>query len=615
MNTYRFSMNFFTRRDTMRKTKLFSCLLILLAVCCVLTSCDFDLGALLGSTAEPGTTDAPQDGSTGSSNKPNVTNKPNGSSNNNNNDNNNNKPSGGTTKPSGTTIPELPPEQMPHNEDLLLGGVNISSYKIVYGHSRVEDSVHINATTGKEFKSNTGKSIWDDLMNSTGFGPYLLGENKESDFDHESALRLQALIEKEFGYTLPVVKDTDAPQVSRYEILVGKTNREASLRLLGTATPIDTTDDMKLDQYYIGFNTTVEALSSQYLICGGCYGATWHAIDELEEYFSTVKAAPIGDQDDDAPVATAVDIADLGNVTSAYDFYAVACLGDSITRGSQGFPDANSYGTKDGFAQKIAGAATATYLEQFLSYPAVLQRLIWKDYLIINYGQGYSSIYDYQVDVFEETAGPFYYNDYKKFRINCLTESNREDFEFDVILYMLGTNDAGRTIGSFKGAANWGGHIKQTMYEEVKLVLEQILEGSPNAKFVFMNAPHRCDGHADDKGATTAQKTSMANDAAMRELQKEIATRLKRDDGYDVYHYDMGRYTAENLSATGECGTTYEDELAAHQDYYNILTDTGTPDTTHPNFRGYAKIAEGMADLLAYVCEGAAAPQYMIDID
>ena len=65
------------------------------------------------------------------------------------------------------------------------------------------------------------------------------------------------------------------------------------------------------------------------------------------------------------------------------------------------------------------------------------------------------------------------------------------------------------------------------------------------------------------------------------------------------------------------CGTEYPlhpRELKAHEDYYNIKTDTGTPDTTHPNYRGYGKIAEGMEDLLNYLFHEGDKPVYMIDL-
>ena len=163
---------------------------------------------------------------------------------------------------------------------------------------------------------------------------------------------------------------------------------------------------------------------------------------------------------------------------------------------------------------------------------------------------------------------------------------------------MLGTNDASKMKANMK--ADELETLTADFLADAKNLVDQILVGSPNAKIVMMNAPHRCDGDSEN-----------VKDTAMREIQKNIATTLKAS-GYKIYHYDMEAYTIENLG-TG-CGNTKETEEKAHEDYYNILTDAGGPDRTHPNYRGYGKIAEGMIDLLAYVLEDAQAPKYMINI-
>ena len=150
--------------------------------------------------------------------------------------------------------------------------------------------------------------------------------------------------------------------------------------------------------------------------------------------------------------------------------------------------------------------------------------------------------------------------------------------------------------------------MKQDFKDEAKKLIDSIMVKCPDATFVLMNAPHRCDGHSES-----------LNDTAMRVLQKDTAQWLL-DQGYNVLHYDMEAYTIENLRtpvAEGEeikCGSIELLELRIHQDYYNIKTDTGTADTTHPNYRGYGKIAEGMEDLARYLLEGAAAPKYMITL-
>lgn len=610
----------------MRKSKLIGCLICLLAACCVFTSCDSAPAQQdVTTTAGEVTTTTSSGGRQPSASTT------------------------ATTTPAATTAPEADPKDMPHDELLLLGGVNISSYKIVYGHSPVEDKLG----------SISGGTVWEDLTeNSFTYDPetrekvhveYLLGENRECEFDYESALRLQALIKELYGYELPVVKDTDANAESRYEILVGNTNRQATLNMIGRQY-LETPQNLYLDEFVCDFNVnrhveTVEkkdeagevmkdeegnviteqvvtyVKTTQYVICGGSYGATWHAIDQIENYLKNPPVdtpQPVSDSDSDSPAPLVVDIKNAGDLSGAYDFKAVACLGDSITRGSQSVPDANVFGTATGFAQSVAGSALSRYLELFLSYPANLQRMLWKDYLICNYGQGNCTMTDPKPDEFPD-GGPYYYNDFgsnnnTKFAL-CLSYSNREDFEFDAVLIMLGTNDAGQHSGTHK----WSSALKDEYMDEAKNLIKQIKEGSPNAKFVMMNAPHRCDGDL-----------ALEKDTAMRKLQTATSQWLK-NQGYDVYCYNMGLYTIENLSAEGACCQMPEDademsetelaaylkeqELAAHQDYYNILTDSGTPDTTHPNFRGYNKIAEGMVSLLDYLLGDGEAPKYMINLE
>lgn len=669
----------------MRKSKLIGFLLVLLAVCCVCSSCS--ISNAVDGVITTVTTDGKGDpGTSGNSTgqKPGGTTVP------------------GVTTPGQTDKAEPDPEDMPHDEKLLLGGVNISAYKIVYGCSQMD----------RTYNSLTGNTAWQDLM-ETEWGEMLHGENKRAEFDYESALRLQKLIKDHFGIELEVVRDIDAPNESRYEILVGETNRAATANMKANAN-LYATDAaekaLKIDQYVCSFDTYLveyipeveekpeetvttetetgtgtetttegegdvvpddgiledevepeiqykEEYTTQYVICGGSYGATWHAIDAIEAYFNnpvvnvpeddesaeidlsnvpkedtTTEPELDGEEPEEEP---AVDLANAGRIYDAYDFKAVACIGDSITRGSQGFPDQNGYGDKTGFAQTIAGKATATYLEKFLSWPVTVQRELWKDYLVCNYGQGYSTLMDHQKENSTDPGGPYYYNDIQKFT-NLLSESNREDFDFDMVLIMLGTNDANRAMnGDGKyGTDDWSPASKLEFITELENLLVKISKGSPNAKFVFMNAPHRCDGGvekldgdyvdiASEKGSNLQNKKKA--DAAMRELQK-LAAQKMLEKGYDMYCYDMGRFTQENLVTEGHhCLTTEEAEdmtsqeiraaeLKAHEEYYNILTDTGKPDATHPNHNGYGKIAEAMVGLVQHLLSGAETPEYMIDL-
>jgi lysophospholipase L1-like esterase len=127
------------------------------------------------------------------------------------------------------------------------------------------------------------------------------------------------------------------------------------------------------------------------------------------------------------------------------------------------------------------------------------------------------------------------------------------------------------------------------------------------------SVPHAFDGTYSNRGE--------AADENMRRVQKETATALKAL-GYDVYHFNMGEYTRINLINEGAAacpGHTVtndyrEEETAIHSDYYNINTGTQRNEGTHPNYRGYNKMADGVYEVVLYVLKDGAKPALMIDI-
>ena len=461
-----------------------------------------------------------------------------------------------TLPPIVTTAKEPKPEDMPNNEMLLVNGVNISSYKIVYNDTPLNEKVG----------SLTGKTIAEDI------GHMLQGEEAACDFDYQSAVRLQQLIWEHYGYEIEIVSDTVAKDPSRYEIIIGATTRLATVRMkMGF-----------VENQYVCALDNVTSNKSQFVICGGSYGATWHAIDKIEELF---EANPMDS------LKAPLDLTGV-NILSGYcDLKTVACIGDSITRGTQAIPE-RTYANSSSLSEQFGATARDIYLEQYFSYPATLQRELWKDYLVYNYGQGWSSMRDYYPNAAD--SGPYFYSDTRKFKEDCLGLSNDENFEFDAVLIMLGTNDSSRMN------TNWDETTIADYNAQAKSLMDKILEGSPNAQFVLMNVPHRCDGDSENTG-----------DTMMRNIQKDLAVSLKAE-GYNIFHYDMEAFNIENMG-TG-CGSNKTDELKAHENYYNILTQAGGPDTTHPNYVGYGIIANGMIDLLDYILEGGEAPKYMINI-
>ena len=425
---------------------------------------------------------------------------------------------------------------------LLLNGLEIAAYQIVYG-----DSV-LNTKVG----SLTEKTIGEDLA------PYLLGDNCAYDFDKQSATRLFEIIKEQFGVELKLVNSADCDARSEYEILVGNT---------------DAGYDLNRDAYFC------KQIGKKYVICGGAWGTTWHAMDAIESYLTATDASEI-------------DLAEI-DLSGTYLLKKVACLGDSITRGSQSLPDGAGFGAPGGVAASFGSVATSHYFENYLGYPCNLQRMLWKDYLIFNFGQGLATMRN----ILDEEGNPwkFYYHGTAKYA-SCLALSNQDDFAFDAVLIMLGTNDSGRD----GGAKTWGEAQGLDYLNEAEKLLSELREGSPNARFTLMNVPHSCDSHKPSE-----------NSAAIRAIQKMTAETLFAK-GYDLALFDLGAYTAANLG-NGH-GDTREAEIEAHADYYNIRTDTGKPDTTHPNYRGYHKIAQGVRGLIAYLLEDAEKPEWLIDL-
>lgn len=514
------------------KRRLTAVLLCLLAFCCLLTACN-------SSATEP-TVPQPTDTSdTTDTSSSRVTNTI-------------------TTNPQeGPDMPVV----MPNDEKLLVGGVNISSYKIVYGASPLESKAG----------SNTGKTIGEDI------GDLLQGEEAACDFDYQTAVRLQQMIYDAYGYTLEIAKDTATTETSPYEILVGYTNRLGSIRA---------EQDLKDNPcgYMCKLNSYSSSWKDQLVICGGSFGATWHALDALESNFNAWAASE--------------EQKDLKNgeiLNGTYDMKLVACLGDSVLRGSQAICDGSS-ASSTSLSKQFGSSATTVYIEQYLSYPETVGRALWKDYVVYNYGQGWASMRDYFPGV--KDTGPYYYNDTKKFA-NCLTASKKDNISFDLIVLQLGGNDGTEMKN------NWTDTEKADYLAQAKLLIDQVHEGSPDAKVVLMNVPHRCK-------APTSSVSKYAT--AMRAIQLETAKTLKTE-GYDIYLYDTATMMKENLTDDfSKEGTSDTVEAEIHGPYYNLNPDAGKADYTHPNYLGYGKMAEHIAPLLEYILDDAAAPKYMIDI-
>ena len=442
-------------------------------------------------------------------------------------------------------------------DGLNVNGVSISEYKIVYAQSPIY----------KNYGSLTGKTLYEDLksvvLGGINYGNVLEAANIVMDFDYQTAVRIQELIYAEYGVLLEVVEDA-ATHEGKYEILVGSTNRAKSKT---TQISMLTADEFvfQIDE-------------SKIVVCGGAYGSTWHAVDALEKLFNEIDLANFN-------------FKMAGDLSGEYYLQKIACIGDSITRGSQALPDGSTYGGTQGADVKYGSSTVSIYFEQYLSYPANLQRYMWKDTVVYNFGRGASTARNY--------GDSNYYAGSPQWA-KCLETSADRDIAFDLVFLMHGTNDSGKD----GGAPNWTAAQKEDFLKEIKNVMDNILVGSPDATFVMNNAPHGCYGRTE------------ANDDAIRKIQKETAKKLL-DMGYDVYHYNMEQYTMDHL--TDEVGKTCGEmstskEYDRHKNYYNLVTPGNSFEGTHPNFRGYNKMAQGVQAVVEYLLFNGAKPTYMIDL-
>lgn len=459
------------------------------------------------------------------------------------------------------------PDKAP--EGLHVNGVSISEYKIVYAQSPIY----------KKYGSNTGKTLIEDLSNVrllhdngtyVEYGDVLLGA--KYDYDYQTAVRLQQIIKDKFGIELEIVEDA-ATAETKYEILVGLTNRSQTQNKNVTSISVDS------------FIFRIDG--SKIVICGGTYGTTWHAVDELETLFADLNKETYN-------------LKMAGDLSGYYHLKKVACIGDSITRGSQSLPDGSTYGGVNLGAPGVFGStATSIYFEQFLSYPANLQRLMWKDAVIYNFGRGASTARNY--------GDSNYYAGSPQWK-NCLTASADDDIDFDLVFFMHGTNDAGRTSTA---------KDLEDFTAEHKMMMDAILEGSPDAQFVFNSVPHLFDG--------TGANRNEYNENIVREYVKVMAQNFL-NEGYKTHYYSMSDFQKNNLINEGKTPCTRDDaaipsggmdskgEKEIHSDYYNINTPCATNEGTHPNFRGYNKMADGVASVVNYLLFGGEKPQYMFDL-
>lgn len=321
------------------------------------------------------------------------------------------------------------------------------------------------------------------------------------DFDHLTAQRLADLIYERFGVRMTVAQDTKT-KAGEKEILIGKTNRKLH------------SETLDADDY------TVSLTEGKLVVCGGAFGTTWHAIDAIEAWL-TQKA-----QDGKTADFTAAD-----SITGTYHLKTVACIGDSITYG-----------------------ATSTD-PQYLSFPANMQRILWHDYRITNYGHSGKTMRDDLQDSYMATE--------------TWQRLLADRTGYDLVLLMLGTNDSHRD-------PDWDAEDDSRFKRSCKTLLKAVKEKNPNATFVMMNCPK----YFDPNGKFASPH--------IRELQLETAKWLNAG-GFRILFYDMYSFTEKEMGASL------------------------FPDNLHPGDAGYVVMGKGVAQLVRAVTENGK-NRYLVDL-
>lgn len=293
------------------------------------------------------------------------------------------------------------------------------------------------------------------------------------DFNKETAERLSDLIFEVSGVRLPIGCDTETAEGEK-EILIGKTNR--------AATKEQSLASLK------GTGYVVRVLGTTVVICGGREGATWHAIDYIEETFDKELAAG------NANYALAADLSYSGT----FNFIRIGCIGDSITQG--------------------VGAGYEAF-----AYSSPLERYLWKDVMTYNFGNSGRTMRDDLADSFMKTP--------------TFKEALSFASSIDIFTVMLGTNDSNRDH-------DWKKADTAKFKFDCETLFQKLLAKNENLQFVIMNCP-ACFGTRD-----TEQKFGSATVREIQyELVGIMNSKGYKTSFFDMYEAtkDLGEYFDDDL--------------------------------------------------------------------
>lgn len=309
-------------------------------------------------------------------------------------------------------------------------------------------------------------------------------------FNEETANRLADLIYNYAGVRLEVKMDKSTA-VTEKEILVGMTNR-AQTQALTFAE----------DSYQL----TVQ--DGKLIVCGDVYGTTWHSLDALERLIC----------EELSDFSTAFSMKEGYCYQGQHHMIRIGCIGDSITAGV-GSTDSN-----------------------YFAYPAQLARYLWKDALVINYGNSGKTMRNDLADAYNKT------NEYRA----CLDNAGH----LDIITIMLGTNDSNRD-------RSWSAADDTSFNQSCESLVKAMYNKNENLRFVLCTCPtyFGADGFAS---------------ARVVSLVKNLVPKLQEQE-YTVDLFDM-------RSVTSGMKSLY-------------------PDTLHPNNQGHMEMANAFAASLQTIID------------
>lgn len=326
---------------------------------------------------------------------------------------------------------------------------------------------------------------------------------QDTEFDYLSGLHFANTLKSRYGVELKVQIDADT-QRTKNEILIGKTSRgDVSEEIVA----------LESGGYF------AKQISRGYAVSGDDYGVTWHAVE-----FLLAEIERLVQESEESAVT--VELSEI-SLSGTYDLTVIGCIGDSITEG-------------------VGSGHSKVY-----SYPEVLQRLLWKDYKVYNYGNSGKTL---RPDLYTENGGREGW---------MYTEQYRQCYEnieaIDIILLMLGTNDSNR-VATTTSDKVWGEDDTQMFIRSGEYILKSFAEKNPDIKYYLMNCPVYY-----GTGAFGSEAVCLA--------QVQMFDALVAG-GYDVEWVDMRSFTNEYLGRSL------------------------FPDLLHPNNEGYRRIGFKMMSVL-----------------